>query len=76
MNRKSIGLVVIIVSAVMLARNYIPSLPQPSPMPDNTPSVEVPDELREALTASFADKREDAMVWSGMLEGLARYIDA
>jgi hypothetical protein len=74
MSRK-IGIAIIVVcSAVLFQRLVGFQLPGP-PSPD-APKVVVPQELSAGLQDAFKTEQAAAQVWSGMFEGLGRYIEA
>jgi hypothetical protein len=69
---RTAGIFVIMICAGLLVHRNFPST-QPTPV---VPALAIPADLQTELTAAFAGKKADAAVWSGMFDGLARYIEA
>ena len=72
---RTLGFILILFCAGGLAVKLKPLVPTPAPSPV-VPAVTIPAELKAGLEKAFADKKSDAAKWSGMFDGLARYVAA
>lgn len=71
MNEKTLGLILILAAVAVPFIKLDGIIPRPAP--DNTPSVDIPAGLEVILKTG---DKSDAMKWSGMIGGLASFIEA
>ena len=69
---KTVGIFITCVCAVLLIQEWITT---PN-VPDGPATVIVPSELADELTAAFKNQLYEAAVWSGLLEGMGRFVAA
>lgn len=71
MNRKLLGLLLAIAAVALPFANRI----IPSPTPDPQPVIEIPASIADPIKKGFADSKQDAGYWAGLLYGMARTIE-
>lgn len=73
MNRSSLGILMILAA---LALPWVGPLANPKPGPDASPASPVPPGVAASLREGLGGRKSEASVWSGLLYGLARTIEA
>ena len=74
---RKIGIAIIVVCAAVLFQRLVGfQLPSPTPPAPDVPKIVVPQELSTGLRDAFKTEQAAAQVWSGMFDGLGRYIEA
>ena len=73
MSRNNLGLLLILAA---LALPWVGPLANPGGQPDVTPASPVPPGVAASLKEGFSGRKSEASIWSGLLYGLARTIEA